>query len=164
MQEVKLNVRVITLTVIITVIIMGGGFYYFQKSTILAGCPVSESTNEETSAEMAAPVSQKSLVEYYKTQLDFHTSGEDNSFKRKSPEELGLKEITTVGVLCPENPDGPCGFDLIIVSKETLHSGIQEFYFAYMGGVGYNYFGPFTDDLERLVDESKYIEALKEVY
>jgi len=105
---------------------------------------------------------QKSLVEYYKTMGQYFTLGVNKSFVQKDPEELGFKEIIKVKIACPANPDGPCGGYLLILSKESLHSGTQEFYLSRAGGAGYSYFGPFTDDLERLVEESKTIDALEE--
>ncbi len=121
-----------------------------------------ETTEVETTEVETTEVSQKSFVEYYETRFDSETLGEDNSFLMKTPEELGFKEIAKTKIACPENPDGPCGGDLLILSKESLHSGDQEFYLEQAGGAGYTYFGPFTDDLERIVAESKLIEELKE--
>lgn len=126
------------------------------------------STSEPSKIEPEAPVaittpaSQKSLVEYYEEMGEYFTLGENKSFLQKTPEELGFKEMSKVKIACPPNPDGPCGGNLLIIAKESLRPGTQEFYFAIAGGAGYSYYGPFTDNLERLVDESKIIDALKE--
>jgi len=149
MEQGKSNVGTVVLAVIITAVVVGVGVYYFQKNTTETVQPAIETT----------PAPQKSLVEYYETR-DQHLDGS----MMKAPEELGFKELATVRVACPEDADGPCGFDLLILSKESLHSGQQEFYLAQAGGAGYSYYGPFTDDLERIVDESEKIESLKEVY
>ena len=166
MKQGKSNVGAVVLAVIITAVVVGGGVYYFQKSTTTeTKQPVVESTVEiETPIVETTQALQKSLVEYYETRVDSETLGENNAFLMKSPEELGFKEIAKVKIACPENADGPCGGDLLILSQEPLHSGDQEFYFAQAGGAGYTYYGPFSDDLERLVEESKTIDSLKEVY
>ncbi len=165
MEQEKSNVWAVVLAVIITAVVVGGGVYYFQQNTSKTKQPVVESTNEvEPSVAVTTPAPQKSLVEYYETRVDSQTLGENKSFLMKDPDELGFKEIATVKVACPEDADGPCGFDLLIISKESLHSGRQEFYLAQAGGAGYTYYGPFSDDLKRLVEESKTIDSLKEVY
>ena len=107
---------------------------------------------EITDTASALSASTKSLFEYYKTRYDFY-----EALMTKDPNERGFMELAKVKVECPKNADGPCGYDLLIVSKEALHSGNQEFYLAQAGGAGYSYFGPFTDNLESLVNESKTI-------
>lgn len=166
MGQGKSNVGEVILAVIITAVLVGGGVYYFLKSTTETEPPVVvESTDEvETPVVETTPAPQKSLVKYYETRVDVETLGENNSFLMKTPDELGFKEIAKVKITCPENADGPCGGDLLILSQESLHSGNQEFYFAQAGGAGYTYYGPFSDDLERLVEESKTFDSLKEVY
>lgn len=165
MNQENSNVRGVVLAVIITAVVAGGGVYYFQKSTTEPEQFTVETTSEaEKTVVETAPAPEKSLVEYYETRVNFSTLGENNSFLMKTPEELGFKEIAKVKIACPENADGPCGGDLLILSQESLHSGNQEFYFGHAGGAGYTYYGPFLDDLERLVEESKTIESLKEIY
>ena len=105
--------------------------------------------------------SHKSLVEYYEM-MSSSTTPLVKDFVEKTPEQIGLKEIFKVKVACPPNPDGPCGSDLVIFSKEDLHPGNQEFYLASAGGAGYTYFGPFNDDLTRLMHEASLIDSLKE--
>ena len=165
MEQGKSNVGAVVLAVIITAVVVGVGIYYFQQNTSKTEQPVVESTNEvETPVAVTTPAPQKSLVKYYETRVDSETLGEKNGFLMKTPEELGFKEIAKVKIACPENADGPCGGDLLILSQESLHSGDQKFYFAQEGGAGYTYYGPFSDDLKRLVEESKTIDSLKEVY
>ncbi|PIR55108.1 hypothetical protein COU74_02915 [Candidatus Peregrinibacteria bacterium CG10_big_fil_rev_8_21_14_0_10_36_19] len=166
MEQGKSNIGTVVLAVIITAVLVGGGVYYYFQSTTETEQPVAvESIDEvETPIIKTTPAPQKSLVEYYETRVDAETLGESNSFLMKTPDELGLKEIAKVKIACPENADGPCGGDLLILSQESLHSGNQEFYFAQAGGAGYTYYGPFSDDLKRLVEESKTIDLLKEVY
>ena len=125
--------------------------------------PTSVQTTENAAPqviETSVPATaEKSFVEYYQTKDQYFNKG----MVMKKPEELGLKEIAKVTVACPfENPDGPCGYDLLIFSKEAPHAGTQEFYLGSVGGAGYGYWGPFTDDLTRLVEESKAIDSLKE--
>jgi hypothetical protein len=158
MEQGKSNAGAVVLAIIITAVVAGGGAYYFQKS--ITEKPAAESANEmETPVAKTTPVPQKSLAGYYKTRNQYLDSS-----MMKTPEESGFKELATVKIACPEDADGPCGFDLLILSKESLRSGEQEFYLAQAGGAGYSYYGPFTDDLERIVDESQTIESLKEIY
>ncbi len=120
----------------------------------IAGC--GQSTPQEDNK-----TSEKSFTEYYETRFEHETLGANNEFLMKTPEELGFNELKSVKVTCPEEMDGPCGGDLLILSKEALKPGEQEFYFAQAGGAGYTYYGPFTDDLNRIIEESKTIDALK---
>lgn len=142
MEKGKSGFWVIVLIVVIVVIVIGGALYYFQN------------INEAGVVNV-----QKSLVEYYKIRDQFL-----NSDMIDSPETLGWQEIATVAVDCPVNADGPCGFDLLILSLEPLNEGQQEFYLAQAGGVRYSYYGPFFDDLTRLVNEANTIGSLKESY
>ena len=107
--------------------------------------------------------SHKSLVGYYEL-LSSSTTPIVKDFVEKTPEEIGLKEVATIKTSCPPNPDGPCGFGLIILSKNVIQSGNQEFYLATPGGAGYTYYGPFTDDLQRLTHETTLINSLQENY
>jgi hypothetical protein len=128
----------IVLVVIITAVLVGGGMYYFNGVTKM-------STTET-----------KTFMEYYTERDQFL-----NNSMSKAPAELGLKEIVKVEIACPEDADGPCGGFLEIVSASILGSGNQEFYLAEEGGAGYSYYGPFTDDLQRIVSESQAIKSLK---
>jgi len=159
MEQGKSNVGAVVLAIIITAVVVGGGVYYFQQKPTETNQPTVETPKVETPKTVTTPAPQKSLVAYYETRDQFL-----NNSMRKKPEELGFKEVAKVKVACPENADGPCGFDLLILSKESVSSGVQEFYLAQEGGAGYSYYGPFSDDLKRIVDESKTIESLKEVY
>lgn len=159
MEQGKSSLGAVVLAIIITAVVVGGGVYYFQQKTTETNQPTVETTKVETPKTITTPAPQKSLVAYYETRYQFL-----NNSMRKNPEELGFKEVAKVKVACPKNADGPCGFDLLILSKESVNSGIQEFYLAQAGGAGYSYYGPFSDDLKRIVDESKTIESLKEVF
>ncbi|MBD3311433.1 MAG: hypothetical protein GF349_02980 [Candidatus Magasanikbacteria bacterium] len=165
MEQEKTNLGILILAVIITAIVVGTGVYYFLNKSNEPNKPVYENKNEvETTTANTYQTSQKSLIDYYETRVDRETLGENDNFLMKTPDELGFKEIAKIKIECPENPDGPCGGNLLILSQKSLHSGIQEFYFAQAGGAGYTYYGPFFDDLERLVEESKSIESLTEIY
>lgn len=99
----------------------------------------------------------KSLVDYYKMKDQF----KNDSMKEK-PNKYGLTEVAKVKTACSINFDGPCGFDLLILSKQAIvEDGIQEFYLAMPGGAYYTYYGPFTDNLKTIVEESVEIESLK---
>lgn len=111
---------------------------------------VAETTNQAT---------QKSLKEYFATRKQFVNSG-----MVKNPNELGLKELGNVVVTCPDSLGTPCGGNLLILSKNPLNSGNQEFYLAFTMGTGYTYYGLFTDDLQKLVNESKAIKSLERSY
>ncbi len=147
MEQKKFNVGVLVILVIIVTLIIGGVFY-FQNGI-------------KTKPSINTSISQKSLIEYYKTRVNYETLGTNNSFLMKAPDELGLNEIASIKIACPENADGPCGGELLILSPELLHAGNQEFYLAQEGGAGYTYYGPFLDNLEKLVIESKVIDSLK---
>lgn len=147
MEQKQFNVGIIVILVIIVVIIIGG-IFYFQNNT-------------KTTKPTDTSISQKSLVEYYETRINYETLGINNAFLMKAPDELGLNEITSIKIACPENADGPCGGELLILSPELLHAGNQEFYLAQEGGAGYTYYGPFLDNLENLVIESQVIDSLK---
>ena len=154
-MEQKSSFWPVVTAIIITAVIVGGGMYYFNKTTKTEE-PVVITTPVETTTPT---VSTKTFVDYYTTRDQFLDSS-----MRKTPTELDLKEIAKIEIACPENADGPCGGFLEIVSSSTLGSGNQEFYLAQEGGAGYSYYGPFTDDLNRIVNEAKQSEPLKEVY
>ena len=81
---------------------------------------------------------------------------------KEKPVKYGLTQVANVKTECPINFDGPCGFDLLILSKEDIaEDGMQEFYLAMPGGAYYTYYGPFTDNLKMIVEESNQIESLK---
>lgn len=141
MEQAKSNVGSVVLAIVITAVVMGGGAYYFQKSTTTPQATVETST---------------SLKEYFATRDQFL-----NSEMTKDPEVLGFKELANVAVTCPDSLGTPCGGNLLILSKDSIHSGNQEFYLAFTMGTGYKYYGPFTDDLQKIVDESKTIKSLE---
>jgi len=150
------------LAIIITAVVVGGGAYYFlgmqDDDPVVETTPQVETPDVETPEVVAVPESEKSLSEYFETRME--NASTDADFLMKSPEELEFNELAVVEIECPEDADGPCGGDLLILSKEPLTSGDQEFYFAHEGGAGYTYYGPFTDDLEAIVAESTTIDAL----
>lgn len=135
MEKAKSNVGAIVLAIIITAVVVGGGVYYSQRST-------------------NAP--QATLQEYFATRDQFI-----NSEMTQDPDALGFEELANIAVTCPDSAGTPCGGNLLILSKDPIHSGNQEFYLAFTMGTGYTYFGPFTDDLQRIVDESKSIQSLE---
>lgn len=102
---------------------------------------------------------QKSLEEYFATRDQFQ-----NSEMVKDPDELGFKKLANVAVTCPDSLGTPCAGNLFILSKNSLTSGTQEFYLGFTMGTGYSYYGPFTDDLKRIVDESNAIKSLERSY
>jgi hypothetical protein len=128
----------IVLAIIITAVLVGGGMYYFNGVTKM-------STTET-----------KTFMDYYTGRDQFL-----NNSMSKTPAELGLKEIAKIEIACPEDADGPCGGSLEVVSASVLGMGNQEFYLAEEGGAGYSYYGPFMDDLQRIVSESQSIKSLK---
>jgi len=138
MEQTKSNTVSVVLAIIITAVVVGGGVYYFQRNT-------------------TAP--QTTVEEYFETRDQFL-----NSEMTKDPDALGFKELANLAVTCPDSLGTPCGGNLLILSKDSLHSGNQEFYLAFTMGTGYLYYGPFTDDLQRIVDESKAIKSLERSY
>ena len=149
MKEKMSPVGSIVLTILITAAVVGSGAYYFEKRMEEPVQAIIETTQ----------ASEKSFVEYYTTRDQFL-----NNTLTKKPEELGFIEMAKVKIACPENADGPCGGDLLVLSKESARSDNQEFYLAQAGGTGYSYYGPFTDDLQRIINESKTIHSLNDSY
>lgn len=102
----------------------------------------------ETTGDVTISASQDSLALYYETKDQNLSNIENNGVVK------GLKKIVNVTVPCVKSPKGvtlPCGFDVDIFSKEALHAGKQDFYFAIEGGVANSYHGPFNDDLLKLI-------------
>lgn len=54
---------------------------------------------------------------------------------------------------CTEDADGPCGQNLGVYAEEDVQEGNQEFYFGTTAGGPMGYYGPFNDDLRRLIFE-----------
>lgn len=100
----------------------------------------------------------KSLGEYFATREQFQNNG-----TTLSPFKLGFREFANIAVTCPDSLGTPCGGELFIVSKDPIiHSGNQEFYLVFsMMGSDYQYYGPFTDDLQRIVNESNTTKSLE---
>lgn len=101
----------------------------------------------------------ESLTEYFNTREQFRNNEmQKNTYgmnKNKNPDELGFIELASTVVTCPDSAGTPCSGEVLILSKDALHSGDQEFYLAQTAGFGHIYYGPFTDNLQRIVDESK---------
>jgi len=155
----KSNLGTIIVTIIITALIVGVGVYYLKPEATQT-TQVEEDDALETETQISETTPETTLLEYYKTRRDSEIGYNE---MHEDPEELGLQEVARVEVACPENADGPCGFDLIILSKDSLHSGSQEFYLSEEGGAGYTYYGPFTDNLERIIEEANTIKSLNEI-
>lgn len=68
-----------------------------------------------------------------------------------------IDTIPDVITPCPKEPDGPCGFDLKIVATDEVNENgdPQTFYFVEQGEAGDQYFGPFKDNLSRIIKEGK---------
>ncbi|EKD33355.1 MAG: hypothetical protein ACD_76C00044G0022 [uncultured bacterium] len=158
MEQTKSNTVSVVLAIVITAIVVGGGVYYWQTKnsaveTVILPYNGSPGPSDPT------PATQKSLEEYFATRDQFRNDG-----ITKDPSELGLKELANIAVTCPDSAGTPCGGNLLILSKDSLHSGSQEFYLAFTMGTGYMYYGPFMDDLQRIVNESKTIKSLERSY
>jgi hypothetical protein len=160
MEQGRSNMGAIVLAIIITAVIVSGAYYLYITPIATVEGP---KTAIETPAVATTLSTQKSLVEYFATREQFINSGmpKDNKGMNKEPEVLGFKELATIEVICPDSAGTPCSGGLLILSKDLLHSGNQEFYLAFTMGTGYVYYGPFTDDLQRIVNESKSIDSLK---
>jgi len=137
MEQKKSNYGNLAIFIVITASVIALGMYYLQKPPSVM------------------PVTQKTLSEYYSSRNQFV----DNSMKQ-NPEGLGFKEIARVTVACPKNLDKPCATDRLILAMDELHSGDQDFYLAQEGTAGYSYYGPFTDNLKHIIDESNTIAPL----
>ncbi len=154
MEQAKSNMGSVVLAIIITAVVVGGGVYYFQKST-----PETPQATVENPAVVTTTATQKSLEEYFATRDQFL-----NSEMTKDPDLLGFKELANVVVTCADSLGTPCEGNLLVLSKDSIQSGMQEFYLAFTMGTGYMYYGPFTDDLQEIVDESKTIKSLERSY
>ena len=66
------------------------------------------------------------------------------------------------GVLspCQEGADGPCGFDLYVYAPKNWSVNEQDntFYLVENAATGRKFYGPFYDDIERIIDELKAIQ------
>lgn len=77
----------------------------------------------------------------------------------------GFKELfVSKGVVAPctgGDGDGPCGFDAHIYAgadtdlSATAVVTLRAFYIGVEGGAGWDYYGPFLDDVKRIVDDAK---------
>lgn len=107
--------------------------------------------------------SKKSLLEYYERRDAWSDQKKTRNFSNRAPKEAGLNEVSRTKVVCPEDAQGACGGDLILVTEEYLHAGEQEFFFVLPGERRYDYYGPFTDNLEAIAQESKLYVIYEEV-
>ncbi|MBT3864818.1 hypothetical protein HOE67_00550 [Candidatus Peregrinibacteria bacterium] len=128
MNALKFIITIMTTAIIVA----GGGYYYFEYEA-----DVEEKPTETT------------LEQYIETKDEFL-----NSSMRGDPADLGLGQISAIETECPEDADGPCGADILILSAEEFGPDVQEFYLAEEGGAGYSYYGPFTDDLSELIENA----------
>ncbi len=130
-------------------------------SLIFYSCSKNPSTNTQKPVDNEQkeqiPPPGTSFGEYYKTSSLYF-----NELASESPKELGFKIITKINVGCHLNEDTPCGHYIFIISKDDLQPENQEFYLAqdkgHYYGDGYAYFGPFYDNIERIVNESKEVK------
>lgn len=106
---------------------------------------------------------QTTFIKYFTTREKFLNEKmlKDSKGINKEPKALGFKEFATISVTCPDSAGTPCEGNLLILAKDSPHSGTQEFYLGFTMGTGYQYYGPFTDDLQRIISESKTIKSLK---
>ena len=171
MKGKKLSAMQMFFVMGVTALFVCGAVYYYiqyphpstldprreEKQEKMQAVPV---TTAPAKQEKVAPptVSSESLLQYYVKRLDFINNTLTSS--HKDPESLGFKKLATFEIACPPDYDGPCGGEMLLISKESVKSGNQQFYFAQAGGASYDYFGPFTGDLKRLVAESKTINTL----
>lgn len=104
----------------------------------------------------AKTLQQTALYQSYDTKDQNFSNIENNG------EVEGLKEIARITVPCIENVIyTKCGFDIVIYAKEALHSGNQDYYFARETDDGY--FGPFNNDLEKLINEAKAVTSKEDL-
>ncbi|MDO8509603.1 MAG: PLD nuclease N-terminal domain-containing protein [bacterium] len=135
------------------VVMVGSGVYYFKSKTIEASQVKVWTPSRETTQAL-----QKSVGKYIMTRESFL-----NKEMIKDPDALGFKKLVTIKMTCPDSAGTPCGFDLLIVSKDSVHPGNQEFYLARTMGFGYTYYGPFTDDLEKIVNDGRKMISFNEL-
>lgn len=106
--------------------------------------------------------SKKSLLEYYEGRESLSDQDKIKTFATKNPQELGLNEISKTRIVCSNQNGTSCGGELVIFADEYLHVGEQEFYLAVLNENTYDYYGPFVDNLEAIVDEAKIFVVYKE--
>lgn len=168
MKSKKLSAAPMFFVMGVTALFVCGAVYYYMQSphfpptdsrpeekmqVPVATPPQQEKTLEKK--EEPQPVAFQSLTEFYAKRMEKR----DLTLQGKSPESLKFKEVGKVKTACVED-EGPCGWNIFILTKEAFTSGNHTFYLAQQGGAGYDYFGPFTGDLKRLVAESKIINSL----
>ena len=124
---------------------------------LLFGCVSSCESIDVDSADSQVFTTEQSFVEYFDTREQFVNS----EMPKDSPEVLGLIELAVIEVTCSDSAGTPCEGNLLILSEDPIHSGEQEFYMAFTMGTGYVYYGPFLDDLQRILNESESIDSLK---
>lgn len=109
----------------------------------------------ETPKETAK--ADKSIVEYIEQRYDnLIPGGPENADQLVEVVEIDVDD-------CPENPDGPCGFPAMIYADKNweTQSEKQTFYIVTQGGAGMDYSGPYTDNIQALLEEHKSIGSIK---
>jgi hypothetical protein len=149
------------------------GCNWFQSTAPAEEQPTVTETPTNTNV-VETQDNQKSLVDYYENRIQFRANKDHfvsmgmmdaSELQIPAPKDLGLQEVGQIEIACPvAEPDGICGGTLLILSKEPVKSGNQEFYLSIPGGAGYDYYGPYVDDLQRLVNESKTLGSITETY
>ncbi|MFC1616084.1 hypothetical protein ACFL21_03005 [Patescibacteria group bacterium] len=111
-----------------------------------------QTSNQNQIPEVKHELTGKSFQEYYENYTAYYITKAQPEFTNKV---LTLPQIVSP---CPEEPDGPCSFDLYIVAPENWEESgdqIQTFYLEEQSAAMPAYHGPFQDDLSRIVEEAK---------
>lgn len=168
MKTKKLSAKPMFFVMGVTALFVCGAVYYYMQSphfgttdsrreekvqVPVIATPPQQGKTVEKKAE-PQPVAFQSLSEVYAKRME-----KRDTTLRGTPESLKFKEVGKVKTACVED-EGPCGWDILLLTKEAVTAGNHTFYLGVAGGAGYDYFGPFTGDLKRLVAESKIINSL----
>lgn len=113
-----------------------------------------QATDDDQNLSTQHELTGKSYTDYYVEFAKYPISKAEPPIE----EPEFTNRIVTIPEPCPEDADGPCGFDLYIVTDEnweTAGSKIQTFYFEEQSATIPLYYGPFEDDLSRIIKEIK---------
>ena len=89
----------------------------------------------------------------------FQTYFENREKFRIGLPDLKNRILTVKNIIdpCPPEPEGPCGFDLYITADENWEEKgeeLQEFYLEDQSATERIFYGPFEDNLMRIVEEA----------
>jgi len=169
------------LSILITAIITGSGVYFWQNQKV--SNVTTEALTEAT--KITSEIEKKQEQGVKELQVNSEIKPEPKSQIQESKERevhfseyidtrgehkatnipVNLEVIQTINnvtIRCSKNPDGACGLPIGILANANweLKNTDQTFYLMEETQNGPIYFGPFKDNVKRIIEEGKYIEAI----